>query len=145
MDTNQCVHKVDHRRLFTHCTDGLNLTLTLLDSFRSLKTSSTRLTGGQSSGSRAFAKNGKHFAHAVHIAAVWIKLGECSQRLKKRMELRFSLECFTHADAPSMTVLALREVNSQIYVILVAECKPNASAAAWQEVLGPKRLIAAGY
>ena len=55
------------------------------------------------------------------------------------------LESFSHTHAPGMTVLALREVNAQIHVILLAQFKPNTAAAAWQEVLGSKRLIAPGY
>ena len=54
------------------------------------------------------------------------------------------LECLADTDAPSMTFPALSEVNAKIHMIILAQFKPNTTTAAWQEVLGPKRLIAAG-
>src|SRR5215471_11355237 len=44
-----------------------------------------------------------------------------------------------------MTVLALGKVDTQIYVVGLAELKANAGSAAGQEVLVPKHLIAARY
>lgn len=48
------------------------------------------------------------------------------------------LERLADAEAPSMTILTLSEVNAKIYVILLAQLKPGTSAAAWQKILGPK-------
>ena len=55
------------------------------------------------------------------------------------------LERLSDAHAPGMTILTLSEVNAKIYMILLAQLKPYTTAAARQEVLGSKRLIAARY
>jgi hypothetical protein len=55
------------------------------------------------------------------------------------------LERFADTDAPSMAILTSSEVRAKIHMILLAQFKPGTTAAAGQEVLGPKWLIAAGY
>ena len=59
--------------------------------------------------------------------------------------LQGALESLADTYAPSVTIRTLGEINPKIDMILLAQFKPSTTSAARQEVLGPKRLIAAGH
>jgi hypothetical protein len=55
------------------------------------------------------------------------------------------LESLADTDGPSVGIRTLGEISPKINVIFLAQLKPSATSAARQEVLGSKRLIAAGH